>query len=276
MSTTAKAPPPPPKAPVHATGLAAPPGTRGWLAGESVYDEKRHIGRTIYSLMASGGIQVLMVLIFLFATRPGPKVAPPPEPPKVDMVYIQNIQPPSLGGGGRPNPAPRAAEVPRAPDAKVAEVPLDPPPSISPNSSVDLLSALGPANVGLSSSGGAGFGSSGGGGGGGGGGTGSGYGNAYGPGNGVINPVPTFHPDPKYTSEAMRAKIQGVVILEGTVDKTGKLIDIKILQSLDKNFGLDEEAIRTAKLWIFKPGKLAATGEIVMVRVTMQLEFTLR
>ncbi len=83
-------------------------------------------------------------------------------------------------------------------------------------------------------------------------------------------------PDPKYTSEAMRAKIQGDVELEATVGVDGKLTNIVITKSLDKVNGLDQIAIETAKTWLFKPGILKATGEKVPVRVTLQMSFTLR
>jgi TonB family protein len=93
----------------------------------------------------------------------------------------------------------------------------------------------------------------------------------YAPGNGLVNPRPTYHPDPIYTEAALQARTQGVVILEGTVTPAGQLVDLRILQSLDA--GLDQEAIRTAQLWRFTPG--TKDGTPVNVRVTMQLQFSL-
>jgi protein TonB len=79
---------------------------------------------------------------------------------------------------------------------------------------------------------------------------------------------------PNYTVEAMRAKIQGIVVLECVVLTDGTIGDARITKSLDKTFGLDEEAIRTAKQWRFKPGR--RFGQPVPVFVTLELSFTLR
>src|SRR5205814_5778966 len=55
-----------------------------------------------------------------------------------------------------------------------------------------------------------------------GGGTGGGV---YRPGNGIVSPVPIFQPRPNYTSDAMRAKVQGVVLLECVVRPDGSVSD---------------------------------------------------
>ena len=74
--------------------------------------------------------------------------------------------------------------------------------------------------------------------------------------------------------EAMRAKVQGVVLLECVVQTDGSVGDIKIVKSLDKTFGLDEEAIKAARQWRFVPGR--RLGDPVAVYVTLELAFTLR
>jgi protein TonB len=99
-------------------------------------------------------------------------------------------------------------------------------------------------------------------------------GGAYRPGNGVSSPELLHEAKPNYTIEAMRAKIQGLVVLECVVLADGTIGDVKIVRSLDKAFGLDQEAIRTAKQWRFKPGR--RFGEPVPVFVTIELSFTLR
>ena len=78
---------------------------------------------------------------------------------------------------------------------------------------------------------------------------------------------------PNYTAAALRAKIQGIVVVECVVLPDGTIGDVKI-QSLDKIFGLDEEAVKTAKQWRFKPGR--RFGEPVPVFVKIELSFTLR
>ena len=83
-----------------------------------------------------------------------------------------------------------------------------------------------------------------------GGGTGGG---AYRPGNGVTSPQLVREMKPNYTANAMRAKVQGVVLLECVVLPDGSVGEVTILKSLDKVFGLDEEAIKAAKQWRFRP-----------------------
>ena len=93
------------------------------------------------------------------------------------------------------------------------------------------------------------------------------------PGSGVENPTILRQIDPKYTPDAMRAKIQGVVELEAVVGTNGVISDIRVIKSLDRAFGLDEEAIKTAKQWLFRPGRFQ--GRAVAVVVIIQMEFRL-
>ncbi len=106
-------------------------------------------------------------------------------------------------------------------------------------------------------------------------GTGGGSGGGpYRPGNGVETPQPLNQVRPNYTSEAMRAKIQGEVVIEAVVLPDGTVGDVKVVRSLDTNFGLDQEALKAARQWRFRPG--TRFGEPVAVLVTIALTFTLR
>ncbi len=104
-----------------------------------------------------------------------------------------------------------------------------------------------------------------------GGGTGGG---AYRPGNGVMLPRVLREVKPQYTADAMRAKVQGTVLLECVVNSDGTVGSVEIVKSLDRTFGLDQEAIKAAKQWRFAPG--TRFGEPVAVLVTIELTFTLR
>ena len=104
-----------------------------------------------------------------------------------------------------------------------------------------------------------------------GGGTGGG---AYRPGNGVTLPRVLREVKPQYTSDAMRAKVQGTVLLECVVRPDGSVGEVSVVRSLDRVFGLDDEAIKAAKQWRFAPG--TRLGEAVSVLVTIELTFTLR
>ena len=99
------------------------------------------------------------------------------------------------------------------------------------------------------------------------------YGGVYHPGNGVTPPVPTYVPKPQYTADAMRARIQGTVWVECVVQTNGQCSDTHVIRSLDPTFGLDQEAIKAAKLFRFRPGM--RLGEPVAVLVTIELSFTL-
>jgi periplasmic protein TonB len=104
-----------------------------------------------------------------------------------------------------------------------------------------------------------------------GGGTGGG---AYHPGNGVETPTLVSDVKPQYTADAMRHKIQGVVLLECIVNKDGTVGDVKVKRSLDRLWGLDDEAIKAARQWRFIPG--TRLGEPVPVIVSIELSFSLR
>jgi protein TonB len=104
-----------------------------------------------------------------------------------------------------------------------------------------------------------------------GGGTGGGV---YRPGSGVINPRVLREVKPQYTADAMRAKVQGTVLLECVVMPDGSVGRVDVVKSLDPTFGLDAEAVKAAKQWRFQPG--TRFGEPVAVLVTIELTFTLR
>jgi TonB family protein len=95
----------------------------------------------------------------------------------------------------------------------------------------------------------------------------------YEAGNGVTPPVPTYIPKPQYTRDAMRARIQGTVWVECVVQTSGQCSDPHVVRSLDQTFGLDQEGIKAARLFRFRPG--TKDGVPVAVRVTIELSFTL-
>jgi periplasmic protein TonB len=104
-----------------------------------------------------------------------------------------------------------------------------------------------------------------------GGGTGGG---AYRPGSSVTMPEVLHEAKPNYTNDAMRAKVQGVAVVECVVLPDGTVTDVKIIKSLDKMFGLDEEAIKAARKWRFSPGR--RYGQPVPVLIEIELSFILR
>jgi protein TonB len=99
-------------------------------------------------------------------------------------------------------------------------------------------------------------------------------GDGYGIGTGVVSPRLIREIKPGYTPEAMRARIQGMVTLQAEVLADGSVGTARIIRSLDSIFGLDQEAVRTVKLWRFTPGTRA--GRAVPMLVEIELSFTLR
>ena len=74
---------------------------------------------------------------------------------------------------------------------------------------------------------------------------------------GVTLPPVLREVKPAYTADAMRAKVQGSVWLECIVMPDGSVGEVKVTRSLDPIFGLDQEAIKAAKMWKFRPGHAA-------------------
>lgn len=72
----------------------------------------------------------------------------------------------------------------------------------------------------------------------------------------------------------MRARVQGSVWIECVVLPDGSVGDTRLMRSLDRRFGLDEEAIAAAKRWRFRPGQL--NNQPVAVIVTIELVFSVR
>ena len=94
----------------------------------------------------------------------------------------------------------------------------------------------------------------------------------YKPGNGVTAPVAVKQVRPQYTAEAMRAKVEGTVVLECVVEKDGSVENVRVTKSLEP--GLDEEAVKAARHWRFKPGTKG--GKAVRVRISLEMTFTLK
>jgi TonB family protein len=94
----------------------------------------------------------------------------------------------------------------------------------------------------------------------------------YSPGNGVTAPTAVKASYPQYTSDAMKAGIQGCNVVEAVVLPDATVGDVKLIRSLDSKYGMDERAVESAKKWVFKPGM--KDGKSVAVRVTIMSCFT--
>lgn len=255
-----------------------------------------------FSVSLATHVAIGLALLFV-ATLPAVSPIAENTPVLKDIVWIASPGPGGGGGGGgnrTPEP-PRKAELPdkqkiTVPVAKApTPVKTPEPPKVEQQinipaqqvaSGVEQLpgaisAAITPPTLsqGAGTGGGAGTGRGTGSGPGDGSGLGPGYGGGFGggafrPGNGVTNPVLVREVKPNYTAEAMRAKIQGVVWLEAVVMENGSVGQVRVTRSLDPTFGLDQEAERTVKKWVFQPGR--RLGQPVPVLIEIEMSFTLR
>jgi periplasmic protein TonB len=102
----------------------------------------------------------------------------------------------------------------------------------------------------------------------------SAQGEVYKPGNGVTLPQVVREVKPVYTREAKEARISGTVLIRAVVESDGKVGDVQVTRSLDKEYGLDDQAVKAARQWEFKPG--TKDGKPVAVEITLEMTFTLK
>ena len=76
---------------------------------------------------------------------------------------------------------------------------------------------------------------------------------------------------PKYTEEARKERIQGVVVLRLVIDETGAVSDVEVLKGLP--LGLTETAIAAVEQWRFEPATYQ--GEPVSVLYNITINFRL-
>jgi TonB family protein len=276
---------------------------------EIKFSFEREPKRLTFSIATTVVLDILIVTLLVLASRWKPAVAAVallPDAPNKEIIWLSEPGPGGGGGGGgnKMKEPPRKAELP---GKDKITVPVAKPPKMDPPKEVknepnpieqlnipakELAAAQdslpgaieappGPPTLsqGSGSGGGAGTGSGSGIGPGSGSGLGPGSGGgtgggAYRPGNGVSTPVVLREVKPQYTSDAMRAKVQGSVLLECIVRPDGTVGDVKVARSLDPVFGLDLEAMKAARQWRFRPGM--RQGEPVAVLVVIELTFTLR
>ena len=76
--------------------------------------------------------------------------------------------------------------------------------------------------------------------------------------------------EPEYPLLAVRARVQGVVILEAIVDRQGRIEDVRVLRSIPL---LDRAAIAAVKQWRYSP--LLVSGQPERFVLTVTVSFSL-
>ena len=77
---------------------------------------------------------------------------------------------------------------------------------------------------------------------------------------------------PRYTPEAMQAGIEGTVTLEAVVKTDGTVGEVRVTRSLDREFGLDDEAVACVRKWEFAAGTRDGVAVPVLVEIEMSFK----
>ena len=91
-------------------------------------------------------------------------------------------------------------------------------------------------------------------------------------GGNITEPQKLSGPNPIYPEAARRARIQGVVVLECTIGKDGRVQSVKVLRGLP--LGLTETAVDAVNKWKFKASTL--NGKPVEVLYILTVRFNLQ
>ena len=83
-------------------------------------------------------------------------------------------------------------------------------------------------------------------------------------GRGVTPPRVIYHPDPEFSEQARRKKVEGVVVLKLTVTSKGEVADVKVVSGPGK-------AIEAVRQWKFTPG--TKEGRPVWTEVAVEVSF---
>jgi protein TonB len=201
---------------------------------------------------------------------PAPLARRAPERPKLVAKVSSPIPPVRRVVQPRPRPIERPTRPP-APQAVVAPVisaPADPVnvPGVL-NGRPDLSAPGGPGSGGIPGSGqgaGMGEGQGSGIGPGSGGGTGGG---PYQPGNGIEPPRLLREVKPVYTDDGRRRGVEGDVVLEIVVTRSGSVDRVRIVRGLGA--GLDQNAIAAVRQWRFDPARRQGAAVDVVVEVSV-------
>src|SRR5215510_2802340 len=102
------------------------------------------------------------------------------------------------------------------------------------------------------------------------------------PGDADVKPPPVIGGDveqavlikqvkPEYPALARTARVEGIVVLEGTINEQGKVMNVHVVNGHPM---LVEAAIKAVEKWKYRPAKL--NGQIISCPLRVQVRFSLR
>lgn len=80
--------------------------------------------------------------------------------------------------------------------------------------------------------------------------------------------------EPIYPEEAKQAKLQGIVIVEATTDKEGKVVDARVINEPGSRPLLEEAALAAVRQWEYDP--YIKDGQALPVTFTVNVTFSLK
>jgi periplasmic protein TonB len=92
----------------------------------------------------------------------------------------------------------------------------------------------------------------------------------YTTGGGVSEPRVIYRPDPEYSDEARKARVQGTVTIAAIIDVEGRPQKLRVVSPL--GLGLDQKALEAVRKWRFQP----AMKDSHAVPVLVDIEVTFR
>ena len=194
-------------------------------------------------LMAIGGLPSLSSSLTMVSVAPPPAPPPPPPAPSAE------VPPPASTPSADPNAAPIEAPSDVRPERSIEDAPTDShalpgagsiagdPTLIVGDPPPPPAPAPGPVRVGGQ----------------------------------VQPPTKVLHVNPVYPPIAQTAGVQGLVIIEATIDADGRDTDTRVLRSIPL---LDPAALAAVQQWRFAPTRL--NGLPVPVVMTVTVQFSLR
>jgi len=74
-----------------------------------------------------------------------------------------------------------------------------------------------------------------------------------------------YRPEPEYSNEARKARVQGTVTIAAVIDAQGRPQGLRVIQPL--GLGLDEKAVEAVRRWRFQPAMKDTHPVAVLVNI---------